>query len=82
MHGCFKMPNLKILSLISSSCNLKQKTKTKIDVFTEQIIDSCIVGGIAGLSAYVASGESATVKVFALAFGLTFLFKLKEYRKL
>jgi len=54
----------------------------KLDVFLEQVTDSAIVGGIAGISAYVASGADSSLTVFLIAFGLTFLLKLKEYRKI
>ena len=53
---------------------------SKIEIFINQVTDSLIVGGIAGFSAYVAVGDNATFKVFGIAFGLTFLVKLKEYR--
>lgn len=56
------------------------KAVSKVEVLCNQLLDSAIVGGIAGFSAYVAAGGDATLKVFALAFGLTFLVKLKDYR--
>ena len=55
---------------------------SKLSILCDQIVDSLVVGGIAGFSAYIASGVDATSKVFGLAFGLTFLIKLKEYRKI
>ena len=55
---------------------------SKLSILCDQIVDSLVVGGIAGFSAYIASGIDATSKVFGLAFGLTFLLKLKEYRKI
>ena len=53
---------------------------SKAEIIIDQIIDSLIVGGIAGFSAYIASGPDASFKVFGLAFGMTFLIKFKEYR--
>lgn len=63
----------------SQPCDQKPSA---LDVFVNQVVDSAIVGGIAGFSAYVAAGENAVVKVFLVAFGLAFLVKMKEYRKL
>ncbi len=71
--------NIQILNLSKARESAKKKS-FKLEIFCEQVLDSCIVGGIAGISTYVAVGESATFKVFLLAFGLTFLLKLKEYR--
>ncbi len=58
------------------------KVKSKIDVFIEQLTDSLIVGGISGISAYLAAGENTGLNVLEIAFGLTFLLKMKEYRKI
>lgn len=55
---------------------------SKLSILCDQLIDSLTVAGIAGFSAYLAAGTDATFKVFGLAFGLTFLIKLKEYRKI
>jgi hypothetical protein len=41
-----------------------------------------IVGGIGGFTSYVSAGEAATLKGFLIAFGLAFLVKMKEYRKI
>lgn len=73
--------NIKLLRL-SGNIQAVSKKRKRIDVFIEQVTDSFVVGAIAGLSAYVAAGESATLKIFGIAFGLTFLFKLKEYRNI
>ena len=51
------------------------------DVLIEQVINSAIVGGIAGLSALSASPEAGW-KTAVIAFGLTFLIELRKYRKL
>lgn len=54
--------------------------RTKLDVLCEQILDSAIIGGISGISAYVSAGTDASFKSFFIAFALAFLVKLKEYR--
>ena len=64
-------------------CESSENAKTnRSDILCDQILDSLIVGGITGLSAYVSAGEDATLKSALLAFVLTFLIKLKEYRKI
>ena len=75
--------HLKLLRLTTATANNGSTGKpTKIDVFCEQVIDSLIMGGLGGISAYIAAGENVAFKVFALAFGLAFLVKLKEYRRI
>lgn len=59
-------------------CNGEKRSR--FDVLCEQLLDSIIVGGIAGISAYVGAGVDASFKTFGIAFALTFLIKLKEYR--
>jgi hypothetical protein len=68
---------------IINACRADGSSKSsKIDVLCNQIFDSAIVGGITGVSAYVAAGEKASITSALLAFTLTFLIKLKEYRKI
>jgi hypothetical protein len=68
---------------IISACRTDGSSESnKIDVLCNQIFDSTIVGGITGVSAYVAAGEKASITSAILAFMLTFLIKLKEYRKI
>jgi len=68
---------------IISSCRSADKAKpSRLSVLCDQIIDSVIVGGITGLSAYIAAGQDASLKSALLAFLLTFLIKMKEYRKI
>lgn len=74
--------HLKLLRLTTAVSNGNTVKPTKIEVFCEQLVDSIIIGGVSGLSAYVAAGENVAFKVFALAFGLAFLVKLKEYRRI
>ncbi len=50
-------------------------------VLVEQLVNSLIVGGIAGLAALSADTASSW-KVAGIAFGLTFLVELRKYRKL
>jgi hypothetical protein len=73
-----------MLNILKIACAKTEKaTKeavSKMEIFCNQLVDSLIVGGIAGFSAFVASGEAATFKVFGLAFALTFLVKMKDYR--
>lgn len=70
----------KLLQLSGSANQPCDTRPATLQIFLNQLLDSAIVGGIAGLSAYVAAGPDATLKVLGLAFGLTFLFKLKDYR--
>ena len=68
---------------IISVCNSSAKAKSsRISILCDQIIDSLIVGGITGVSAYVSAGAEVSLKSAALAFLLTFLIKMKEYRKI
>ena len=68
---------------IISACKSSAKAKSsRISILCDQIIDSLIVGGIAGVSAYVSAGAEVSLKSAALAFLLTFLIKMKEYRKI
>lgn len=62
--------------------NVPPPKRTRTDVFVEQVTDSGIVAGIAGLSTYVASDPMTATHAGVIAFGLTFLVKLKEYRGL
>ena len=48
-------------------------------IFIEQMINSAIVGGIAGLSAKATGG---TWEGAAVGFGMTFLLELRKYRQL
>ena len=62
-----------------------QKPKKMIawgEVLIEQIINSSIVGGIAGISALAAADPGTGWKVAAIAFGLTALSELRKYRNL
>lgn len=73
---------LKLLQLSGTTAKADETHPTTMQIFLNQLLDSVIVGGIAGFSAYVAVGPTAGLKVLAIAFGLAFLVKLKEYRKI
>jgi len=70
------------IHLINSPKKDKDEKPTKWEIFLDQIIDSVIIGGIAGLSAYVAAGSDASIKTAVVTFLLTFFIKMKEYRKI
>lgn len=70
------------LHIVGSCRPADRKKSSKLGVLCDQIIDSLIVGGIAGISAYIAAGQDASIKSAVLAFILTFLIKMKEYRKI
>lgn len=72
----------KVMQLSGTTNPGNEEKPTVYQVFFNQILDSLIVGGIAGFSTYIAAGDSAGFKVFGLAFAIAFLFKLKEYRKI
>lgn len=67
--------------LANSAAGCPEK-RTRLEVFCEQIVDSLIVGAIGGITSFVGSGEAATLQGFVVAFGLAFLIKMKEYRKI
>ena len=69
---------LKIVGVCSSAGS----SVTKIGVLCDQILDSAIVAGITGVSAYIYAGQAAGFKAAVLSFLLTFLVKMKEYRKI
>lgn len=51
------------------------------DLLIEQVINAIIVGGCAGFSALAADVEAGW-KVALYAFGMTFFFEMRKYRKL
>ena len=81
---------MKRLSLLFSDrlkimrvCNAVNSSATsKTGVLFDQILDSVIVAGITGVSAYIYAGQDASMKAANLSFALTFLIKMKEYRKI
>jgi len=69
---------LKIMRFCNSACS----SQSKISVLCDQMLDSAIVAGITGISAYFYAGQDASLKAAALSFLLMFLIKMKEYRKI
>jgi len=64
-------------------CNSTNSSGTsRTDILCDQILNSIIVAGITGISAYAYAGQDASMKAAILSFALTFLIKLKEYRKI
>lgn len=60
---------------------IRQPRKRRwVVILGEQLLNSAIVGGIAGL-ATLAAGQ-ANLEVAAIAFGITALSELRKYRKL
>jgi len=72
----------KLLQLSTSNTDKCDTLPTRTEIFFNQLFDSVVVAGIAGFSAFTAAGEGAGLKVFGLAFIITFMIKLKEYRKI
>lgn len=73
---------LRITDIVKNG-NGKNGKPSKLSILCDQLIDSAIVGGIAGISSFVASGQKLSPEsaiAFAVAFGLTFLIKMKNYR--
>lgn len=70
------------LHIISTAKTSDITKSSKNSVLCDQIIDSAIVGGITGISAYVAAGEGASINSAVIAFFLTLLIKMKEYRNI
>ena len=71
----------KLLQLSGTEKPAFETKPTTLQVFLNQLLDSAIVGGIAGISAYIAAGPDTTLKVLGISFALTFLVKLKGYRR-
>jgi hypothetical protein len=72
----------KSLHIVSICMTTDDSSASKTAILFNQIIDSIIVGGITGVSTYVAAGEATSINSAVLAFLLTFLIKIKEYRKI
>jgi hypothetical protein len=70
---------LKIIRVCRPTVNSKA---SKIGTLCDQLLDSVIVSGITGVSTYIYAGGDASLKSAILSFLLTFLVKLKEYRKI
>jgi hypothetical protein len=64
-----------------SNSAVTAETASKLEVLCDQLIDSAIVGGITWLT-QVSISQNINFLGFAMGFGLTFLFKMKDYRKI
>ncbi|MFC1999159.1 hypothetical protein ACFLXE_00185 [Chloroflexota bacterium] len=71
---------------VRESCSQKKRRvslKVLSSILVEQIINAFIVGGVAFFSTLAASqGETVSLKAAGIAFGMTFFFELRKYRKL
>jgi hypothetical protein len=67
---------------IMRACGSPNYSGIKVNILCDQVLDSVIVAGITGVSAYVYAGQDAYFKAAVLSFVLTFLIKMKEYRKI
>lgn len=70
------------LKLIRVCNSANSSGQSRMDILCDQIFDSVIVAGITGISTYVYAGQDASMKAAILSFALTFLVKMKEYRKI
>lgn len=87
VYSCLK--NNANLSLLSGpkkiTGEVKKTWKFSIEVLCNQLFDSAIVGGIAALSlAATHNGiiDQTHINTIVIMFGMTFLIKMKEYRKI
>lgn len=78
-----KWPAILRLSQSDTTQAAGQPKSTAQGVFVEQLVDSAIVAGIAGISVLAISpDQTLPIKAALISFTLTFLLKLKEYRHL
>ena len=70
------------LNIIRACKSIIKTESSRINVLCDQLLDRIIVGGIAGISAYIYGGGDVSLKTGVLSFLLTFLIKMKEYRKI
>jgi hypothetical protein len=70
------------LNIIRACSSRINSTPDRINVLCDQFLDSIIVGSITGVSAYIYGGGDVSLKAAGLSFLLTFLIKMKEYRKI
>lgn len=78
-------PLISLAKKARSGGGKKKKWKFDSGILCDQIINSAIEGGLAGLAVLaVTKGEYGNIEVKAalIAFALAFLIKLKEYRKI
>jgi hypothetical protein len=77
-----KISKLTKLANTNPDCKDTMIKPTKLETLTDQILDSSIVGGITWISTLVATNGDLNINSFIIGFGLTFLIKMKEYRKI
>lgn len=70
------------LNIIRACKSVANSKSNRINVLCDQVLDSIIVAGITGVSAYLYAGENVSFKAAIVSFLLTFLIKMKEYRKI
>jgi hypothetical protein len=70
------------LNIVSACISSENAKASKFDILCNQILDSIIVGAIAGVSTYVSGGDHVSVASVVFGFLLTFLIKMKEYRNI
>lgn len=61
---------------------VEEKFFHALAILGEQVLNSAIVGGIAGLSTLASGSWSDTWRTALIAAGITFLVELRKYRKL
>ena len=67
---------------IMRACSSTKYSGLKLNILCDQLMDSMIIAGITGVSAYVYAGQNTSLNTAVLSFILTFLIKMKEYRKI
>jgi hypothetical protein len=70
------------LNIVRACKSAVSSDLSRVSVLCDQLLDSVIVGGITGVSAYIYGGQDISLKAAVLSFLLTFLIKMKEYRKI
>ena len=73
-----------VKKVVKDSQKEDKKTQWKFDrdILLQQVLDSAIVGGITFFATLAAGNATYDFRASIIAFGITFLTKLKEYRKI
>jgi hypothetical protein len=77
-----KLSKLFAATNTNSECKDSETPISKTAKIAEQALDSAIVGGISWISQLVVTDGNYSPIGFLIGFGLTFLIKMKEYRKI
>lgn len=72
---------MNVIRALHLGLSANEKT-SKLEVLTDQLIDSLIVGGIAFFSTLIVNNGIPNYGASAIAFGIAFLIKMKEYRNI